>query len=301
LDRVIEYGWFRPIAKILASVLHFFERLPLVNYGLAIIMLTVLVRSCMIPLSRKATKNAQMMQELAPEMKRISEKYKNDMEKRAAAQKELFSKHNYNPFGGCLLMLIQLPIFIGLYRALSVDVELRQAPLIPGLSWCSNLAGPDMLWYWKPYLPAFFVDETGWLGPYFNILPIITITLFLLQQKMFMPPATDDQTRMQQKMMKFMMIFMGVLFFRVPSGLCVYFIASSLWGVAERKLLPQVGKKKKEEEVEPKPTGKKAEKGGPKASPTKKIASLADKLSNKLGADANVRTARSKRKSRKGR
>jgi YidC/Oxa1 family membrane protein insertase len=241
LDRVIEYGWFRVIAKLLSSILHLFAAPAFINYGLAIILLTVLVRSCMIPLSRKATKNAQMMQQLAPEMKRIAEKYKNDMEKRAAAQKELFAKHHYNPFGGCLLMLIQLPIFIGLYRALSVDIELRQASLIPGLSWCANLAGPDMLLYWKPYLWSFLADETGWLGPYLNVLPIITIFLFLLQQKMFMPPATDDQTRMQQQMMKFMMIFMGVLFFRVPSGLCVYFIASSLWGVAERKLLPPVG------------------------------------------------------------
>ena len=242
LERVIEYGWFRTIAKALSWILHLFESLPLVNYGLAIILLTVLVRSCMIPLSRKAARNAQMMQELAPEMKRIAEKYKDDMQKRAAAQSELFKKHNYRPLGGCLLMFIQLPIFIGLYRALSVDVELRQAPLISGLDWCSNLAGPDMLWYWKPYLPAMLAGENGWLGPYFNVLPIVTIVLFLWQQKMFMPPATDEQTRMQQSMMKYMMIFMGLLFFRVPSGLCIYFIASSLWSIAERKLLPPVGK-----------------------------------------------------------
>jgi len=241
LERCIEYGWFREIARFLAWILHVFESLPGVNYGLAIILLTVLVRSGMIPLSRKAARNAQMMQELAPEMKRIAEKYKDDMQKRAAAQSELFKKHNYRPLGGCLLMFIQLPIFIGLYRALSVDVELRQAPLIPGLHWCSNLAGPDMAWYWKPYLPAFLAGENGWLGPYLNILPIITIVLFLWQQKMFMPPATDEQTRMQQSMMKYMMLFMGLLFFRVPSGLCVYFIASSLWSIAERKLLPPVG------------------------------------------------------------
>ncbi len=117
LERCIEYGWFRTIAKFLGTILHLFESLPGVNYGLAIILLTVLVRSCMFPLSRKAAKNAQMMQELAPEMKRIAEKYKDDMQKRAAAQKELFAKHSYNPFGGCLLMFIQLPIFIGLYRA----------------------------------------------------------------------------------------------------------------------------------------------------------------------------------------
>ena len=112
-------------------------------------MLTVLVRGCMFPLSRKAAKNAAMMQELAPEMRQIAEKYKNDMEKRARAQRELFRKYNYNPFGGCWLMFLQLPVFIGLYRSLAVDIELRQAPLIPGLEWASNLAGPDMLYYWE--------------------------------------------------------------------------------------------------------------------------------------------------------
>lgn len=77
------------------------------------------------------------------------------------------------------------------------------------------------------------------LGPYFNILPLLTIALILVQQKMFMPPPTDDQAKFQQSMMKFMMIFMGLIFFKVASGLCLYFIASSLWGVAERKLLPK--------------------------------------------------------------
>jgi len=254
LDDCIAYGWFGMVAKPLAKILHWFEWLPLVNYGLAVIMLTILVRSCMIPLSRKATKNAQMMQKLAPEMKRIAEKYKNDMEKRGTAQRELFAKHNYNPFGGCLLMFVQLPIFIGLYRSLSVDIELRQAPLIPGLDWCSNLAGPDMLFYWKDWMPGFLANEAGgWLGPFFNILPILTIVLFLAQQKMFMPPATDDQTRMQQKVMKFMMIFMGFLFFRVASGLCVYFIASSLWGIAERKLLPPPDTDKADSQPKPQP------------------------------------------------
>lgn len=283
LERCIEYGWFRTIAKFLGAILHVFESLPGVNYGLAIILLTVLVRSCMFPLSRKAAKNAQMMQELAPEMKRIAEKHKDDMQKRAAAQKELFAKHNYNPFGGCLLMFLQLPIFIGLYRALSVDLELRQASLIPGLHWCSNLAGPDMLWYWKPYLPAFLAGENGWLGPYLNVLPIVTIVLFLLQQKMFMPPATDEQTRLQQQMMKFMMVFMGLLFFRVPSGLCVYFIASSLWSVAERKMLPPVGQPAKPAPAGPKP------------------ASVWDRVAAKFGAEDDSDKARAMRRQRKKR
>ena len=81
--------------------------------------------------------------------------------------------------------------------------------------------------------------ETGWLGPYFNLLPVITCVLFLLQQKLFTPPATDEQGEMMQKVMKYMMLFMAVMFFKVPSGLCLYFITSSLWSILERKMLPK--------------------------------------------------------------
>ncbi len=235
------YGWqiFAMVSRPLVGLLHAFESIPGVNYGLAIIMLTVLVRSLMIPLSRKAVLNAQMMQVLQPEMKKIAEKYKNDMEKRNRAQQDLFRKYNYNPFGGCLLMFVQLPIFIGLYRGLAVDIELRGQPLIPGVSWCSNLAGPDKLFYWGDWMFPFLAAETGWLGPYFNILPVITMVLFIVQQKMFTPPPQDEQQEMTQKMMMWMTVAIGFMFFKVPSGLCVYFITSSLWGVAERKLLPK--------------------------------------------------------------
>ncbi|MAR11168.1 MAG: preprotein translocase YidC [Blastopirellula sp.] len=241
LRSLIYYGMqpFAFFAAKLAWILHFFADI-VGNYGLAIVMLTVLVRSCMLPISRKAARNAAMMQELAPEMKKISEKYKDDMQKQRQAQQELFSKHNYNPLGGCSLMFLQLPVFLGLYKCISVDVNLRQAPLIPGMAWCSNLAGPDMAYDWSSWMPEILADPaTGWLGPYFNILPVITCCLFLVQQKLFTPPATDEQSAMQQKMMKFMMIFMGVMFFRVASGLCLYFIASTLWGIMERKLLPK--------------------------------------------------------------
>lgn len=77
------------------------------------------------------------------------------------------------------------------------------------------------------------------LGPYFNVLPLITVSLFLVHQKLFTPPATDEQSAMQLKMMKYMTLFMGFMFFKVASGLCLYFIASSLWGIAERKLVPK--------------------------------------------------------------
>jgi YidC/Oxa1 family membrane protein insertase len=237
LESTVSYGWFAWFSKPLVWLLHLFYAV-VGNYGVAIIMLTILVRAAMIPISRKAALNAQMMQHLQPEMKRLNEQYKNDMEKRAQAQRDLFRRYNYNPAGGCLLMFVQLPIFLGLYRGLNVDIALRGQPLIPGLQWCSNLAGPDRLFVWESWLP-FLTAKTGFLGPYFNILPIITVVLFLVQQKLFMPPAVDEQTRMTQKMMTYMMVFMGVMFFRVPSGLCIYFITSSTWGIVERKLLPK--------------------------------------------------------------
>jgi YidC/Oxa1 family membrane protein insertase len=123
-----------------------------------------------------------------------------------------------------------------------VAIELRDAPLISNsIRWCSNLAAPDMLFDWSAFMPAFVNSGIGMfgLGPYFNLLPILTIGLFIMQQKMFMPPAADEQAAMQQKIMQYMMIFMGLMFFKVASGLCIYFIASSLWGLAERQFLPK--------------------------------------------------------------
>ncbi len=240
LDRFIEYGWFPMIAIPLSWVLQLFYSISW-NYGLAIIMLTVVVRACMFPLGRQAAINAQRMQELQPELKKINDLYKDNMEKRAKAMQELYSKHNFRPLSGCLPLFIQIPIFIGLYRCLSVDISLRQQALIPGISWCSNLAGPDLLADWSSWMPEFFAGRgVGWLGPYFNILPVLTVVLFLVQQKMLMPKATDEQTQMTQTMMQYMTLFMGVLFFKVPSGLCIYFITSSLWSLAERNLVKRL-------------------------------------------------------------
>lgn len=236
LDELLYYGWFTPVSKFLLGVLDFFFGIVR-NYGVAIVLLTVLVRLCVYPLSRAQTLNALRMQQLQPEIKKLQDKYKNNLEARSKAQQELFRQHGYNPFSGCLPMFVQLPVFIGLYRALSVNVELRQAPLLgEGIRWCSNLAAPDMMFRWDAVMPQFALN---WLGPFFNLLPLITVGLFIVQQKLLMPPPTDEQTRMQAQMMQYMMVFMGVMFFTVPSGLCIYFIASSLWGLAERKLLPK--------------------------------------------------------------
>ncbi len=185
---------------------------------------------------------------MQPELKRINDEYKDDMQKRAAAMQELYKKHNFKPLSGCLPALIQLPILTGLYRCLSVDISLRQEPLIPGLEWCSNLAGPDMLLDWSTWMPEIIAGRgTGYLGPYFNILPVITIALFLVQQKVLMPKTNDEQMQMTQNMMQIMTVVMGVLFFKVPSGLCIYFITSSIWSLAERQLVKRL--------IPPKPAG----------------------------------------------
>ncbi|HEY4721504.1 MAG TPA: YidC/Oxa1 family insertase periplasmic-domain containing protein, partial [Anaerolineae bacterium] len=241
LKDLIYYGWFGPVGQVMVVILHFFYGV-VGNYGLAIIMLTVLVRGAMFPISFRQTQNMARMQALKPELDRITEKYKTDMQKRQQAMQELYRKHNINPLGGCLPLFIQLPIFIGLYRSLMIDVELRQSPLFGHwIHWCSNLAAPDMLLDWSAIMPQSINDGIGMfgLGPYFNILPLVTVALFLITQKMAMPAPTNDQAAMQQKMMKYMTAFMGLLFYKVASGLCLYFIASSLWGIAERKLLPK--------------------------------------------------------------
>lgn len=234
LSKAAYYGWFWFIAQPLGELLHWLYWL-VGNYAVAIILLTVLVRGAMFPLSRKAAVNAQRMQELAPELKKIGEKYKDDMEGRLKAQRALQQRVGFNPMAGCLPMFMQLPIFVGLYRSLSVDIELRQAAVSPSMNWASNLASPDQMLYWGDWMWGYMSGRgNGWLGPYFNILPLVVMVLFLLQQKMFMPPATDEQTAMTQKMMSWMTLVMGLFFFRVPAGLCLYFVTSSLWGICER-------------------------------------------------------------------
>ena len=271
LDGTISYGWFWFVAIPLLAVLHFFHSLGL-NYAMAIIALTICVRLCLFPLSRKAAFGAIKMQEIQPELKEINEKYKDDPHARMKATSEVFKKHKYHPASGCLPIFIQLPIFIGLYKALSIDVELYGASLISeGVRWCNDLSAPDMLFDWSG-----FWNWLGWtgfntgqgmfyLGPFFNLLPLLTIVLFLVQQEIMMPPPTDDQTRMMRKMMKYMMLFMALLFFKIPSGLCVYFIVSTLWGLAERRFIPKPVQKVANETYDVKPTvPKEKERSSPK-------------------------------------
>jgi len=202
------------------------------NWGVAIILLTVVIRLLMFPVSRKQALSAQKMQALKPELEALRQKYKNDKQKLAQAQMELWRKHGVNPLGGCLPVLIQMPVFIGLWQALATSVDLRHAPF---MLWINDLSAPDALFRWGDNIPII-----SWvLGPYFNLLPTILIVLMVIQQKVFMPPATDPQTETQQRIMTWTMIFFGAIFYRLPSGLCLYYTVSTLWGLAERALLPK--------------------------------------------------------------
>ena len=211
------------------------------NYGVCIICLTILVRGMMFPVSRKQALMSLKMQELAPEMKKLQEKHKGDRQAIGVATMELYRKHGVNPFGTCWFILLQMPIFMGLYFALQESTYFRLAGAWP--TWIKNLAAPDMLLRWGENIPWLSrpADYGGfiYLGPFFNLLPLIAVTLMIFQQKMMTPPPQDEQQEMQQKVMKYMMVFFGLMFYKVAAGLCIYFIASSLWGFAERKLLPK--------------------------------------------------------------
>lgn len=244
-------GWTRLLiffTNLMHTVLYYLHQV-IPNYGLCILVLTILVRACMFPLSRKQTLASQRMQEkmkrLQPEINRLKEKYKDDPQMLRQEQTALMLRSGVHGgmLGTCWIALLQMPIFMGLYFALQESIHFRLAPfIIPG--WIENLAAPDMLFYWTQSIPLVSSPDNYngfwsflYLGPYFNLLPVIAVAFMLLQQQMMQPPATDEQTAQQQKMMKYMMVLFGLFFYKVAAGLCLYFIASSLWGFTERKLL----------------------------------------------------------------
>lgn len=219
------FGLTGLIARLMHFLLGTFHDLG-IPYGICIILLTVLVRGCMFPISRKQAISAARMKELQPKINELKTKYGEDKQKLAQAQMELWRKHNINPLAGCFPVLMQMPIFIGLYQCLNTAVDLRQSSFL----WIENLAAPDAMF-------VFPFPTPSWVGPHLNVLPLVTVVLFLIQQKLFMPPPADEQAEMTQKMMNMMTLMFGALFWHQPAGLCVYFICSSLWGITERKLL----------------------------------------------------------------
>ncbi|MFO0935348.1 MAG: YidC/Oxa1 family insertase periplasmic-domain containing protein [Gemmataceae bacterium] len=219
-------------------------------WGLDIILLTVMVRLSLMYFSRKqqviGAKSQAKMASLQPEIDRLKKKFENDQQAFNQAKTKLFLEHGVlNPkaqLAGCGLLLLQMPIFMGLYFCLQESVFFRLSPFL----WIKNLSAPDMLFSWTESIPVISDPEfrTGmlsflYLGPFFNLLPVISVTLMFIHTKLTMPPATDEMQEQQQKMMKFMMLFMGLFFYKIAAGLCLYFICSTAWGLTERKLIPK--------------------------------------------------------------
>ena len=202
LDRAIDFGWFHFIARPLVSLLNFSHSLT-GNYGIDIILLTLLVKLAFFPLSNKSFKSMTEMRKLQPQLERLREQYQDDRERLNKEMMELYRRYKINPLGGCLPMLVQLPVFVGLYQALSHAIELRQAPFF---GWIQDLSQPDRLGTLE--LP--FVEPPG--------IPVLTLLMggtMLVQQAM--TPATGDPT--QQKMMMFMPLVFTVMFVNFPAGL----------------------------------------------------------------------------------
>ena len=244
------FGFWTQLLIIITNIMHgFLDKLHVIIpwYGVCVILLTFLVRGLMHPISRKQAQTSIKMQQIMPEVKKLQEKYKGDRQAVAREQMALYRKHGVHPLGSCWIIFLQMPIFLGLYYALQESIHFRLSEFL----WIKNLAAPDMLIWWTEKIPLISnPDHQGilllglfpnifYLGPYFNLLPVLAVTLMIVQQKFLMPPPTDETQEMQQKMMKYMMIFMGLMFYRVAAGLCIYFIVSSLWGLVERKLLPK--------------------------------------------------------------
>ena len=239
-------GWTYLLVKC-TNVMHWvLGKMTLIipNYGLAIILLTLVVRAMMFPLSRKQAMMGLKMQALAPQLKALKAKHGDDKQAFAADQMRIFRENGVNPFGSCWVVLLQMPIFMGLYFSLQESIQFRLAEFWP--TWITNLAAPDMLFEWGKQIPLLSRDQDYggliYLGPYFNLLPIFAVAFMVAQQKMMTPPPADKEQEIQQKMMRFMMIFFGLFFYKMAAGLCLYIITSTIWGFAERKLLPKIKK-----------------------------------------------------------
>ena len=212
LDESISFGWFIVwelsiiswMAKGLFYLLQVFHRLSH-NYGVAIIFLTMLVRVAFIPLTFKSFKSMKDIHSLQPEIQKLQKKYKDNRVELNKAMMELYKTHKVNPLGGCLPMVLQLPVFIGLYNLLANTIELRQTPFF---LWVTDLSIKD---------------------PYY-VLPIIMGISMLIQQKM--TPSTVDPT--QAKIMLIMPVMFTFFFLNFPSGLVLYWLVNNVLTIGQQ-------------------------------------------------------------------
>ncbi len=199
LERSIQFGFFGQFGKWARNLLEWLYGITH-NYGWAIVLMTVLIQICLFPLTYKQLKSAAVMQKIQPEMKRLQEKYKGDPATQQRELMALYKKYGANPLSGCLPLFIQLPIFLALFNALRTSWALHGAPFI---WWITDLSAKD---------------------PYY-VLPIAMGIIMFVQQKMTMPATMEDNPSMA--MMKWMPVFMTVIFLNFPAGLTLYWFVSN--------------------------------------------------------------------------
>lgn len=211
LESAVDYGWLSFICIPLLGIMNFFYHYVIHNYGVAILLLTLLVRIVFHPLTKKSYVSMREMQRVQPQMAKIKEKFKDNKEQMNKAIMDLMRSNKVNPLGGCLPLLIQMPIFFALYRVFYNAIELYQAPFF---GWIQDLSAKD---------------------PYY-ITPILMGGAMFIQQKMT-PSTTMDPA--QQKMMLFMPIIFSFFMIALPSGLVIYILFSTLLQVASQYLVNQ--------------------------------------------------------------
>jgi YidC/Oxa1 family membrane protein insertase len=204
LEHIVDFGFFSIIARPLFWILIFFYDF-IGNYGWAIVMLTIVTRIPFIPLLNKGQKSMRKLQELQPKMAEIKEKYKKDPPKMQKEMTELYKKNKVNPVGGCLPMLLQIPVFFALYKVLLVAIELRGAPFI------------------------FWVTDLSMKDPYY-VLPIIMGLTMFIQQKM--TPSTMDPK--QAKIMMFLPLIFTFMFLGFASGLVLYWLVNNILSIIQQ-------------------------------------------------------------------
>jgi YidC/Oxa1 family membrane protein insertase len=204
LEKALDLGWFAPIAKPLLYILKYFYKYTH-NYGIAIIIITVIIKILFFPLTHKSYKSMKDMQKLQPKMAELKEKYKDDREALNRSIMELYRTHKVNPLGGCLPMIVQIPVFFALYKALMFSIELRHAPF---MLWITDLSAKD---------------------PYY-VTPIIMGATMFIQQKM--TPSSMDP--MQAKMMLALPVVFTFMFLNFPSGLVIYWLVNNILTIAQQ-------------------------------------------------------------------
>jgi YidC/Oxa1 family membrane protein insertase len=220
LDKAINFGFFDILAKPLLWLLNFLhDYIP--NYGLAIIVLTLIIKGILWPLGSKSYKSMSEMKKIQPLMAQIREKYKDDKKKMNEETMALYKTYKVNPLGGCLPMVVQIPVFFALYRMLYEAIELRHAPFI---GWITDLAAPDRLLHFSFTVP--------FMEPPYGI-PVLTIIMgatMFIQQKMS-PPMGDP---MQAKMMMMMPVVFTFIFINFSSGLVLYWLINNIVSISQQ-------------------------------------------------------------------